>query len=113
MYSLYNEGKSVIAERLIKTLYGKIYKRMTANDSKYDLCCLNKLTDRHNDTYHHSVGKNVLMLIILLWLKKIEKNPKAPKFTVGGRVRIAKYKNIFNKAYTDNWSREIFFMILC
>ena len=30
MYSTYNEGKSVVAERLIRTLKNKIYKQMTA-----------------------------------------------------------------------------------
>ena len=40
------------------------------------------------------------MLIILLSLKKIETNHKAPKFTVNDRVRITKYKNIFSKGYT-------------
>ena len=35
MCSTHNEGKSVIAERFIKTLKSKIYqKKMTANDSK-------------------------------------------------------------------------------
>ena len=34
MYSTRNKGKSVIAERSIKTLKAKIYKKMTANDSK-------------------------------------------------------------------------------
>ena len=34
MCSTYNEGKSVIAERFIKTLKEKIYKKITANDSK-------------------------------------------------------------------------------
>ena len=34
MYSAHNEGKSVIAERFIKTLKVKIYKKMTANDNK-------------------------------------------------------------------------------
>ena len=34
MYSTHNEGKSVIAERFIKTLKSKIYKKMTANDNK-------------------------------------------------------------------------------
>ena len=29
-------------------------------------------------------------------------------FKVNDRVRITKYKNIFNKGYTKNWSREIF-----
>ena len=40
--------------------------------------------------------------------KKIETNPKTPKFKVNDRVRITKYKNIFSKGYTENWSREIF-----
>ena len=38
----------------------------------------------------------------------IETNPKAPKFKSDDRVRITKYKNIFSKGYTKNWSREIF-----
>ena len=32
-YSTHNLGKSVIAERFIKTLKAKIYKNMTDNDS--------------------------------------------------------------------------------
>ena len=56
MYS-HNEGKSVIAERFIKTLKAKIYKRMTANDSKSCLPYLNKLVDQYSNTYHHSTGK--------------------------------------------------------
>ena len=34
IYSTHNEGKSVIAERFIKMLKAKIFKKMTANDSK-------------------------------------------------------------------------------
>ena len=33
---------------------------------------------------------------------------KHPKFKVGDTVRISKYKNIFAKGYTPNWSEEIF-----
>ena len=40
------------------------------------------------------------MLIILISLKKIETNHKAPKFTVNDVVRITNYKNTFNKGYT-------------
>ena len=43
-----------------------------------------------------------------MWLKKIEVNFKITKFKVNGKVRITKYKNIFSKGYTENWSREIF-----
>ena len=37
-----------------------------------------------------------------------EINDKDPKFKVGGHVRISKYKNIFGKGYTPNWSKELF-----
>ena len=39
---------------------------------------------------------------------KIKTNHKAPKFKVNDRVRTTKYKNIFSKGYTENWSIEIF-----
>ena len=37
-----------------------------------------------------------------------ESNKKDPKFKIGDHVRISKYKNIFAKGYTPNWSEEIF-----
>ena len=37
-----------------------------------------------------------------------EVNDKDPKFKVGNNVRISKYKNIFVKGYTTNWSEEVF-----
>ena len=36
------------------------------------------------------------------------KNKEDPDFKVGDYVRISKYKNIFSKGYTTNWSEEIF-----
>ena len=41
MYSIRNEGRSVITERFIKTLKAKIYRKMTANDTKSYLSYLN------------------------------------------------------------------------
>ena len=38
-----------------------------------------------------------------------EVNDNDPKFKAGDHVRISKYKNIFAKGYTPNWSEEIFF----
>ena len=35
-------------------------------------------------------------------------NEKSARYNVGDRVRISKFKNIFAKGYTPNWSREIF-----
>ena len=37
-----------------------------------------------------------------------EINNKNPKFKIGDRARISKYRNIFAKGYTPNWSEEVF-----
>ena len=37
-----------------------------------------------------------------------EVNDKDPKLKAGYHVRISKYRNIFTKGYTPNWSEEIF-----
>ena len=46
MYSIHNKGKSLIVEGLIETIRAKTYLKMTSNDSKSYLSCLNKLVDQ-------------------------------------------------------------------
>ena len=113
MYSTNNGGKSVIAERFIKTLKSKIYKKMTASDSKSYLPHLNKLVDQYNNAYHYSISKKPINADYSALTKKIETNPKVPEFKVNDRVRITKYKNIYSKGYTENWSWEIFYYWFC
>ena len=69
---------------------------------------MNKLVDQYNNTYHHSTNKKPINADYSTLTEKIKTNAKAPKFKVNDRVRITKYKNIFGKVYTENWSREIF-----
>ena len=107
MYSTHNEGKSVIAERFIKTLKAKVYKKMAANNNKSYLAYLNKLVDQYNNTYHCSIGKKPFDVDYSDLTGENETNPKAPKVKVDDRVRKIKYKNIFSKGYTENWSRDI------
>ena len=109
MYSTHNEGKSVIAERFIKTLKSKIYKKMTANNNKSHLLYLNKLVCQYNNAYHHSINKKPTNADYSAFTEKNETNPKSPKFKVNDRVRITKYKNVFSKVYTKNWSRKIYY----
>ena len=52
----------------------------------------------------------MLNIIHILILKK-EVNDKDLKFKVGDHVRISKYKNIFAKGYTENWSEDVFLVI--
>ena len=58
MYSKHNASKSIVAERFIKISKAKIYKRLTANDSKYYLSYLNNLVNEYINTYHRSLDKN-------------------------------------------------------
>ena len=44
---------------------------MTAIDRKSYPSYLNKLEDQYNNTYHRSIGKKLLMLNILLWMKSL------------------------------------------
>ena len=81
---------------------------MTANDSKPYLPYLNKLVDQYNSTYHHSINKKHINSDYSALTEKIETKSKAPKIKVNGRVRITKYKNIFSRVYTENWSRDLF-----
>ena len=74
---------------------------MTANDTKSYLGYLNKLVNEYNNSYVLLV-KKLLMLIILLWLKKM--NGKVPKLVIESDK---KYKNNFSKGCTENWSRKI------
>ena len=50
MYSIHNEGKSVVAERFIRTLKNKIYKYVTSKNISIDK--LDDIVDEYNNTYH-------------------------------------------------------------
>ena len=52
MYSTNNEGKSVIAERFIRTLKNKIYKYMTSISKNVYADKLDDIVEEHNNTYH-------------------------------------------------------------
>ena len=55
MYSTYNEGKSVVAERLIRTLKNKIFKHITAVSKKVYFDVLNDIVDKYNNTFHKTI----------------------------------------------------------
>ena len=97
MYLTHNEGKPVVSERLIRNLKGKIYKKVTAYDSKSYLGYLNKLVDEYNNTFHCFNDKKPIHADYSTLTEEIELIHKAPKFKVGNRVKITKYKNILAK----------------
>ena len=109
MYSTHNEGKSVVAERFIRTLKNKIYKHMTANSENVYFNVLNYIVHQYSNTYHKTIKMKPIDVKSDSFAEyNEESNEKDPKFKVGDHVRISKYKNIFAKGYAPNWSEEIF-----
>ena len=102
MYSTFNEGKSVAAERFIRTLNNKLYKHMTATAKNVYHDILDDVFNEYNNTKHNTikmkpidVGDNKRVYID-------EHNEKDSRFKVDDKVRISKFKNIFAKGYTPN-----------
>ena len=108
MYSTYNEGKSVVAERFIRTLKNKLYKHMTATDKNVYYDVLDDVVNEYNNTKHSTIKMKPIDVKNNKRVYIDEHNEKNSKFKVGDRVRISKFKNIFVKGYTPNWSSEIF-----
>ena len=109
MYSTHNEGKSVAAERFIRTLKSKIYKYMTSISKNVYIDKLDDIVDEYNNTYHSTIKMKPIDVKDNTFINTSKEiNNKDPKFKIGDYVRISKYKNIFAKGYMPNWSEESF-----
>ena len=109
MYSTHNEGKYVVAEKIIRTLRNKTYKHMTAISKSVYFNVLNYIVSEYNNAYHKTIKMKPIDVKSDSFAEyNEESNEKDLKFKVGDHVRISKYKNIFAKAYAPNWSEEIF-----
>ena len=74
--------------------------------------CIDKLdviVNEYNNTYHRTIKMKPIDIKNNTCIN-IDKeiNDKYPGFKVGDHVRISKYKSIFAKGYTPNWSEELF-----
>ncbi|KAL9955693.1 hypothetical protein ACROYT_G037051 [Oculina patagonica] len=111
------EGKAVVIERFNRTLKNKMYKQFTIQGNTQYLEILPKIVKEYNNTKHSSIKmtpteaskkKNEGTVYFNLY-GDMEPLSAKPKFKVGDKVRISKYKRIvFDKGYTPNWSEEMF-----
>ena len=108
MYSTYNEGKSVVTGRFIRTLKNKLYKHMTTTSKNVYYNVLDDVVGKYNNTKHSTIKMKPIDVKNNKRVYIDEHNEKDSRFKVGDRVRISKFKNIFAKGYTPNWSKEIF-----
>ena len=109
MYSIHKEGKSVVAERFIRTLKTKIYKYMTSISKNVYINKSDDIVNEYNNTYHRTIKIKPVDVKDNTYIDSSKDvNAKDLKFTVGDHVKISKYKNIFAKGYSPNWSEEVF-----
>ena len=70
MYSTYNEGKSVVAERFIRTLKNKLYKHMTATGKNVYYDVLDDVVNKYNKTKHSTIQMKAIKEFILMSIMK-------------------------------------------
>ena len=100
IYSTYNERKSVVAER---------FKHMTTVSKNVYYDVLDAIVKKYNNTRHSTIKMKPIDVKGNTYINTDKKiSNKDPKFKVGDRVRISKYKNVFAKGYVLNWSEEVF-----
>ena len=108
MYSIHNEGKSVVAERFIRTIKNKIYKHMISISKNVYIDKVDDTVHKYNNTKHRTIKMKLTDVKDNTYIDfDKEVNDNDPKFKVDDHVGISKYKNIFAKGYTPNWSEEI------
>ena len=83
---------------------------MTAVSKNIYFDVLDGIVDKYNNTVHRTIKMKRIEVTDDYYAEYNEDPPnkKNPKLKVGDNVRISKYKNIFAKGYTPNWSEEVF-----
>lgn len=117
IYSTFTTKKAAIVERFNRTLKSKMWKKFSYRGSYKWTDILPKLIDKYNNTKHRTIkmapnkvnSQNEQHLLDTVYNYKLVIREKTkPKFNIGDHVRLNKYKHIFEKAYTPNWTAEIF-----
>ena len=100
----HGEGKSVIAERFIRTLKNKIYKHMTPVLRNVYIDKLDDIGNKYNNIYHGAIKMKRVDVKSSIYIDfNKENNEESSKFKVSDNVRTSKYYNIFAKGYVPNW----------
>lgn len=117
-YHTFTEIKAGVVERLNRTLKERMWRKFTARGSYEWLTILPKIVAEYNNTVHRTIGmkpKDVQRKHVKVILARINDRRTGscqtkikPKFNVNDRVRISKYKRVFDKGYIPNWTNEVF-----
>ena len=103
MYSTHTEGKTVVAEKFIRTFMKKNYRYMNSVSKDVYINKLADIANKYNNTYHSTIKMkpaDVKSSIYIVFSKDYKE--KDPKFKYGDVVRVSKYKNIFARGCNPN-----------
>lgn len=115
-YSTFTTKKAAIVERFNRTLKKKIYQQFSLNGNYKWVNILPDLIRGYNTTRHRTINMppndvdsdyEQELLDTVYNFKRIIK-PKIVKFRVGDKIRLSKYKHVFEKGYLPSWTTEIF-----
>ena len=82
---------------------------MTAVSKNFYFHVLDDIVDKYNKTVHRTIKMKPIDVTADSYVEyNKDSNQKDPKSKVGDHVRISKYKIIFAKGYTQNWSEDVF-----
>ena len=82
---------------------------MTAISKNIYVNVLDDIVNKYKNTVHKTIKMKPIDVTYDSFAQyNEESNKKDPKFKVGDHLRVSKYKNIFAKWYTPNWSEEVF-----
>ena len=91
MYSTYDEERSVVAERFIRTLKNKIFNHMTAVSKNIYFDVLDDIVNKNNNTVHRTIKMKPINVTSDFYAECNEDyHETEPKFEVGDRVRFSK-----------------------
>lgn len=117
-YSTFSKLKASIAERFNRTLLTKLWKYFSFQGTYKWINILKNIVNDYNNTKHRTinmkpidVNKNNEKILLSTVYKKnntLFVNHEKNQFKKNDFVRISKYKHIFEKGYTPNWTTEIF-----
>ena len=92
MYSTFNEGKSVVTERFVRTLKNKLYKHMTATGKNVYYDVLDDIVNEYNNTTHNTIKMKPTDVRDNKRVYIDEHNEEDSRCKVGDRVRILNSK---------------------
>ena len=103
------KGNLLLLKDLSEFLKTKTSQYMTSISKNVYIDKLDDIVNEYNNTYHRTIKMKPVDVKDNTYIDfKKEVNDRDPKFKVGDHVRISKYRNIFAKGYTPNWSEEVF-----